>query len=196
MSPDPLRITVADIEQDIQVLSTGLLQSVLGQISFAPSCLDMGWRWGVEELPCPRCNGLTYGSGGRVIDDCGACAHTGVRGWLIQASFRRPDTNTGEVAEGMGREWYIRRGASLSAVVKTAWLAITTNIDHETLEGFRFSGARVFGPHATVYQLTGLALAAANARIAELEAKYAARERALRASGIEMAKILRGEEPT
>lgn len=72
---------------------------VLDQISFAPSCVNMGWQWQIEELRSPSGN---------------------LRGWLVNTTFRRPDTNTGEIGIGSGRKELIAYGASETAVVYLA----------------------------------------------------------------------------
>ena len=67
-----------------QIRTEEALRAVLDLITFAPSCVDMGWDWEIEELK------LADGS---------------LRGWLVNTTFKRPDTHTGKI--GIGR---IRRG--------------------------------------------------------------------------------------
>ena len=78
---------------EARIESEQALRAVLEQITFAPSCVDMGWAWQVEEL--------------RVAD-----GH--VRGWLVNTTFRRPDTHTGEIGIGSGRQELVGFGASES----------------------------------------------------------------------------------
>jgi hypothetical protein len=106
---------------------------VLKGITFAPSCLDMGWGWEVKDA-----DALTFG------------------GWLIRTTFRRPDTHTGEIGTGNGRWWFVGVDADDSSVVKTAWLACKQIVEHELMEAFLFEGARVFNPHANIYALHDL----------------------------------------
>lgn len=107
-------------------------------ITFAPSCLALGWEWEVEESYRPR---------GRSYE---------LRGYLIRTSFRRPDTESAEVQTGYGRWWFVERGAHPSSVVKTAWLALKQVSEHELMEAFLVRGSRAFDPHADVFDLVDL----------------------------------------
>lgn len=109
------------------------LRAVLDRITFAPSCVNMGWQWQIEEL--------------RVAPD------GRLRGWLVNTTFRRPDTNTGEIGTGSGRQELIAVGATESAIVKTAWLLAELIVRHELMEAFLYKGVRIFNPHHTVEEL-------------------------------------------
>ena len=109
------------------------LRAVLDQITFAPSCVNMGWAWQIEEL--------------RLADGS-------LRGWLVNTTFRRPDTNTGEIGIGSGRQELIAMGSSESGVVKTAWLLAELIVRHELMEAFLYQGVRIFNPHNTVEELS------------------------------------------
>lgn len=109
------------------------LRAVLDQITFAPSCVDMGWNWEIEEL--------------QLVPD------GRLRGWLVNTTFRRPDTHTGEVGLGRGRQEIIAFAASETAVVKTAWLLAELIVRHELMEAFHYKGVRIFNPHHTVDEL-------------------------------------------
>jgi hypothetical protein len=109
------------------------LNAVLARISFRPSCVNMGWEWEIERV---------------------YSAHDTLRGWFISTTFRRPDTDTGEVGRGRGRREFIEYGATVSSVVKTAWLCAELIVRHELMEAFCFDGKRVFDPHKTVDELT------------------------------------------
>jgi hypothetical protein len=109
------------------------LRAVLDQITFAPSCVDMGWAWQIEEL--------------RLADGK-------LRGWLVNTTFRRPDTHSGEIGIGTGRQELVAYGASESAVVKTAWLLAELIVRHELMEAFLYKGVRIFNPHHTVEELS------------------------------------------
>jgi hypothetical protein len=138
---------------DPEITRTEDLQTVLSRISFAPSCLDMGWEFDVEELPCTA-------AGAAAVRDHAACTTCGgarKRGWLVSTTFQRPDTQTGEIARGRGRKEFIAIGATLSSVVKTAWLLCRLIVEHELHEAFLFDGKRVFDPHKTVDELTPIA---------------------------------------
>ncbi len=109
------------------------LRAVLDQISFAPSCVNMGWQWQIEEL--------------RLQSGC-------LRGWLVNTTFRRPDTRSGEVGIGTGRKELITFRATESAVVKTCWLLAELIVRHELMEAFLYQGVRLFDPHHSVAELS------------------------------------------
>jgi hypothetical protein len=110
------------------------LRAVLDQITFAPSCVSMGWQWEIEELRLSPSGVL--------------------RGWLVNTTFRRPDTHTGEIGTGRGRQELVAFGASETAVVKTAWLLAELIVRHELMEAFLYKGVRIFNPHHTVEDLS------------------------------------------
>lgn len=123
-SPSPPEALISTEEQ---------LRAVLDQISFAPSCVNMGWQWQIEELRQPSGE---------------------LRGWLINTTFRRPDTHTGEIGTGAGRKELVALGASESAVVKTCWLLAELIVRHELMEAFLYQGIRIFDPHHSVAELS------------------------------------------
>jgi hypothetical protein len=108
------------------------VKDVLGRVSFAPSCVDMGWKWEVK---------TAYSE------------HGHISGWLIRTTFRRPDRDTGEVEEGFGRWWHVPVGVTESGVVKTAFAAAKLILEHELMESFRVDGVRIFDPHHTIADL-------------------------------------------
>jgi hypothetical protein len=110
------------------------LRAVFDQISFAPSCVNMGWTWEIEEL--------------RVGPE------QALKGWLVNTTFRRPDTDTGVVGTGRGRQELITVGASESGAVKTACLLAELIVRHELMEAFLYRGVRIFDPHHTVEELS------------------------------------------
>jgi hypothetical protein len=123
--------------------STGELHRVLDRITFRKSCVDFDWRWEVEALPCADCT-----------EGCKQCLHTRLRGWLVNTTFKRPDTDSGRVERGRGRQEYVAIGTTVSGLVKTCWVLTELIVRHELMEAFCFDGARVFDPHKTVEQLT------------------------------------------
>lgn len=118
--------------KDFKVLYAAQLRAVLNRITFAPSCVDMSWKWELEEV----------------------WEEDSLKGWLVNTTFQRPDTNTGEMGTGKGRQGFIPVGTTLSGVVKTAWLLAELIVRHELMEAFLFDGKRVFDPHKTVFELT------------------------------------------
>jgi hypothetical protein len=122
------------MDPEPRIESEQALRAVLDQITFAPSCVNMGWAWQIEELRVAPSGTL--------------------RGWLVNTTFRRPDTHTGEVGTGAGRQELIAFGASESAIVKTAWLLAELIVRHELMEAFLYKGVRIFDPHHTVAELS------------------------------------------
>jgi len=103
------------------------VSGVLSKIEFAPSCVDMGWEWKVDEIP-------DYG-------------------FLISVTFKRPDTHTGEMGTGCGREWFIRKDSTEKFLVLTAKCAIDFIITHEVMEAFHYRGSRIIDPHKSLEDL-------------------------------------------
>ena len=120
--------------EDTTVATVDDVRAVLARISFAPSCLDMGWQWEVEEL--------------RVGSE------ETLKGWHVNTTFQRPDTDTGIVGTGRGRKEFVALGTSESGVVKTAWLLAELIVRHELMEAFLYRGVRIFDPHHTVDELS------------------------------------------
>jgi len=117
------------------IRSDGELEAVLQQISFKNTVLNFRWQFHYEAFTLqPR----------------------GRRGWLVWASFERPDTDSGLVGRGRGRDEIVWEGAALSAVVKTCWLLVELLVRHELMEGFRWDDARIFNPHNSVIDLAAL----------------------------------------
>lgn len=113
------------------------IKRTLASITFAPSCVDMGWAWEVEEVfVAPPHVG-----------------HAVPAGFRLRTTFARPDRETGYVNTGLGRWWEVPEDVSLSGVVKTAFAAAKMILEHELMESFKFEGARVFDPHNEVRDL-------------------------------------------
>jgi len=116
------------------VSTTADLRAIVGDVSFAPNCVNMGWAWEIEEVH---------------VSPDGA-----LKGWLVNTTFRRPDTETGVVGIGRGRKEFVAVGTSESGVVKTAWLLAELIVRHELMEAFLYRGVRIFDPHHTVDELS------------------------------------------
>lgn len=56
-----------------------------------------------------------------------------------------------------GRKWFVSRHATPDEVVRTAFLAVMTCIEHEIREGFLYEGKAIFGPHISVDALADVA---------------------------------------
>jgi hypothetical protein len=102
------------------------IKNILKNITFANSCLDMGWKFEVKKT-----------SGG----------------FLIRTSFRRPDTNTGKIGTGYGRWMFVAKGTEERGVVMTAWVCAELIVKHELLEAFRYRKCRVLDPHKSMEEM-------------------------------------------
>lgn len=100
------------------------LENILSKISMSPTCLDMGWKWKVTKL--------------------------GKYGYVFCLSFQRPDTLTGEIGTGYGRDWFIPNDSSEKFIVMTAWLAIDLILKHEAMEAFHYNEVRLLDPHKSL----------------------------------------------
>lgn len=109
------------------------IEDTLKKISFAPSCVDMGWQWEVVFVEAP---------------------FTSHSGFLVRTTFQRPDRDTGKIERGFGRWWHLPSDATETAVIKTAYAAAKFILEHELMESFRYEGRRLFDPHHTVDDLS------------------------------------------
>lgn len=124
--------------QDYKIETEEQLKEVLEQITFKNTCLDFKWKFEYEEITL-----MDWENGERYA-------------WLVWCSFERPDTLTGEIGRGRGRDEVIWEGTYVSGVVKTCWLLVELLVRHELMEGFRFLDKRIFNPHNSVFELASL----------------------------------------
>lgn len=118
-----------DIEhQDFNVNTIEEAKLILSKVSFAPSCVDMGWEFEVQ-------------------DDIQN------NEFRIRTTFQRPDTRTGEISRGYGRWMVTPKPATPAGLVKTAWLCAELIVKHELMEAFLYKGVRIFNPHKTLKHL-------------------------------------------
>ena len=103
------------------------IRKIVKKISFAPSCIDMGYKFQVK---------------------------TCKNGFLLRTSFKRPDTKSGEVGIGYGRWMFIHEKADERSVVMTIWVCIELIVKHELMESFLFSGCRILDPHKSLEELS------------------------------------------
>lgn len=97
------------------------LRSVLADIEF------QGWRFGVDVWT-------------------GHILHIRVE----FDAFDNHDESNDEAMPQSGRWWRIEKNASRSDVVRTAWLAVMTAMEHEIREQFKYQGKAIFDPHFCV----------------------------------------------
>jgi hypothetical protein len=125
------------------------LEEALKTITFKNTVLDFNWRFCyrqcvIDMAPHPDDKPI---DGRRYGDELRKSA------WLVWVSFERPDTLTGEVGRGRGRDEIIWHGSTISSVIKTCWVLVDLMVKHELMEGFRFQDARIFNPHHSVLDL-------------------------------------------
>jgi hypothetical protein len=117
------------------------LNDILSDITFVNTVLDFKWTFEFKPMV------LATASGGQPL------AGSQREGWLVWVTFERPDTITGAISRGRGRDEIVWKGATVSAVVKTAWVLVELMVRHELMEGFRWKNARIFNPHNSVFDL-------------------------------------------
>lgn len=123
------------------------IQRVLANISFVPSCVDFEWKWQVEQV-----FRVDHKANPHNLD-----IHPFVfAGWLVNTTFRRPDTNTGQIATGAGRKEFIPYGITVSGVVKTCFLLCRLIVEHEIMESYCYNGNRPFDPHNSINDLNDI----------------------------------------
>lgn len=120
------------------------LDNVIREITFQNTVLDFKWVFIIEDIHVVD----TWDYMGNILEKVPYR-----KGWLIHVTFERPDTITGKIGRGRGRDEIIWAGATESAVVKTCWLLVELMVRHELMEGFNYQGRRIFNPHNTVQEL-------------------------------------------
>lgn len=106
------------------------IKKVLKNITFAPSNLDMGWKWEVEEMVSKK-----------------------RAGFLIRTTFKRPDTRTGKVGWGYGRWMFVDKDTDERGIVMTAWICAELIVKHELMEAYLYKNARILDPHKSLEEL-------------------------------------------
>lgn len=129
------------------------LADALIRISLVNTVLDFKWKFEYRLIKASYKDGriLAYAGGHPIYENEGEKV-----GWLVWVSFERPDTLSGKIGRGRGRDEIVWQGTTLSGVVKTAFVLIDLMIRHELMEGFRFDNARIFNPHNSVLDLAEL----------------------------------------
>lgn len=102
------------------------IKEILGNISFAPSNLDMGWEWQVKSVK---------------------------DGFMLRCSFKRPDTNDGKMGTGFGRWMFAEANYSEKGILMTAWICAKLIVEHELMEAFLYKNCRILDPHKSTEEL-------------------------------------------
>lgn len=78
-------------------------------------------------------------------------------GLWVQVGTYRPDTYTSKMALGKGGKAFVSKYAVHDEIVKKVFGLCLAYVEHETREGFKWRGKRVFGPHITIEALASVA---------------------------------------
>jgi hypothetical protein len=74
----------------------------------------------------------------------------------MQGHYIDKDIYTGKMEAQFTRKWLLSPAMTDSEIVQTAFKLCMTSFEHRCREGFRFMGARIFGPHFDVDDLVKL----------------------------------------
>lgn len=77
-------------------------------------------------------------------------------GFLLQVSYYEDDVETGENALQKARKWYVSPYSTTTEIVRTAYKAIKTSMEHVVDEHFLYKGKRIYSPHYDVEALVEL----------------------------------------
>lgn len=72
---------------------------------------------------------------------------------FIQIIYTAPNTKGEDNEVWKGRKWYLSEHMTDDEIVKTAYLAFRTCVEHEVLESFKVDGAPIFNPHVDFEEL-------------------------------------------
>jgi hypothetical protein len=86
------------------------------------------------------------------------CVSETADGFFLRLHGPAGDADSGQPASQLGRRWHLARDATQSEIVRTAFKAVLTWLEHEAREFFTYQEARVFGPHLDVDRLAALCL--------------------------------------
>lgn len=92
----------------------------------------------------------------------------GSEGFLIQIAYWEPDVETGELTYQKARKWYVSPFSTTTEVVRTAYKAVKTSMEHVVDEHFLYRGKRIYSPHYDVEALASGELDKARADHREL----------------------------
>lgn len=74
-------------------------------------------------------------------------------GYWVQVGTERPCSYTGEIGIGKGGKAYISNHATDDEIVKKVFGLCIAYVEHETREGFKYKGVRIFNPHTSLEAL-------------------------------------------
>jgi hypothetical protein len=135
-------IRILKDEEDKPCGSVEDVMKVVADLDFAPSCVDMGWEFEVEEIFVRADNGF-----GEAFDPAG---------YRVRTTFQRPDRESGEMKRGYGRWWEVPLNVSESGVAFTVYAMAELILTHELKESIKWRGARFFDPHHSLRELASI----------------------------------------
>lgn len=77
-------------------------------------------------------------------------------GFLLQLVYWERDTEVGrhpDPVEQHARKWYVSPHSTATEVVRTAYKAVLTSLEHRLGEHFRYGGQKPYNPHFDVEEL-------------------------------------------
>mgnify|MGYP006951087584 CR=1 FL=1 len=74
----------------------------------------------------------------------------------IQVSYIDKCRISGKEETWSGRKWYLSEHMADDEIVKTAYAACKTAVEHEIMEGFKVDGKVVFNPHVSFEALLSI----------------------------------------
>lgn len=77
-------------------------------------------------------------------------------GFYIQVQFHAPDNHGEGTTEQHGGKYYISKHAIKDEIIKTAWKAVISAVEHEAREQFLYCGIPIFDPHTSCDRLLEL----------------------------------------
>lgn len=80
-------------------------------------------------------------------------SHGGV---FLQAHYLDNDIYSGKEEAQATRKWLLSPQMTDSEIVSTVFKCCMTSFEHRCREGFRYNGARIFGPHFDIHDLVRL----------------------------------------
>ena len=102
------------------------IKKILKKITFQNSCIDVIYKFQVKEIQ---------------------------EGFLYKASFKHPDTNTGNIGVGYGRWMFVGKNIDENGIIMTICVCVELIVKHEFFESFFYKECRVFDQHKSLEAL-------------------------------------------
>lgn len=72
---------------------------------------------------------------------------------FIQVVFNAPCESSGVVTDWHGRKWQLSDAMTADEIIKTAYSAFKSAVEHEAMEAFKVDGVKLFNPHINFEEL-------------------------------------------